>query len=809
MFSLKENDRLKFVTISESWREMENKQTFGLTEKEVSEKKLAGQQNNYQEDASKSTRQIFSDNILTLFNFLNFGIGLCLLLVGAFSNMVYLAIIVMNIVIGIYQEIHARNLVKKLSIVSQADAKVIREGKEQRIATTELVLGDMVSIGAGEQVPADMRVVSGYAEVNEALLTGESDLIIKEKDAELLSGSYLTSGATIAEVIRVGADNYAVKLADEAKEHKPLNSELVNSIRKVSKFTSYVIIPLGIILFLEALFIRDTSITLSVIASAAALLGMLPKGLVLLISIALTTGVTKLAKKRILVQDMYAIETLAHVDTLCLDKTGTITQGKMSVQHVEVIDPTYEKEVAAIIGTYLAESSDNNITMQALRAHFDVSNRYTVTEKLAFSSDRKWSSMEFPELGTVYLGAPERLVSEDRLPARLQEAQANGYRVLLLGIAPGQSMEETRHAVVEPVALFEIDDPIRNNAQETLAYLHDEGVDLKVISGDNPFTVSNIARRAGLPNYDKYIDLSTLTEEQEVREATHQYSVFGRVSPQQKKLLVNELQASGRTVAMTGDGVNDVLALREADCSIAMAEGDSATRQISNLVLLDSDFTTLPEVLFEGRRVVNNVTKVSGVFFIKTIYSFILSILCAVTAIGFPFIPIQITLIDLAIEGYPSFFLSFEQDKRKVTYRYLPTALISALPNAVLVVLNVVAVYILGKSTTWTQMETTTLMYYLLIGISCMAVVKACYPFNPLRIFLACTTVVGIYVAAMLFHGFLEVNLGLQGGTLPFFLVFMCVNIALRLLYWRLDCHNGLLRKFHQNKTENKKLLNA
>lgn len=778
---------------------MENKEIRGLSQKEVKERIASGQQNDYQEDATKSTGQIFSDNILTLFNFLNFGIGVCLLFVGAYSNMAYLAIIMVNIIIGIYQEIHARNLVRKLSIVSQSEVLVIREGKELSLSTKELVLGDIVKIGAGEQIPSDLRVVSGRAEANEALLTGESDLIVKTAGDELLSGSYLTSGSVFAETIRVGADNYAVRLTSEAKTHKAIHSELVDSIRKVSKFTSFVIIPLGIILFLEALFIRDASIKISVIASAAALLGMLPKGLVLLISIALTTGVTKLAKKRILVQDMYSIETLAHVDTLCLDKTGTITEGKMSIQRVEALHPVYENAISEIMGTYLAESSDNNITMRALRDYFAVSNRYDVTEKLAFSSDRKWGAMEFPELGVIYVGAPERLVTEEQLPESLWSAQANGYRVLMLGLAPNQRLTDDAPHGVEPLALFEIDDPIRKNAKQTLAYLHNEGVDLKVISGDNPFTVSNIARRAGLPNYDSYIDLSTLTEESEVRNAVHEYSVFGRVSPQQKKILVNELKESGRTVAMTGDGVNDVLALREADCSIAMAEGDGATRQIANLVLLDSDFTTLPEVLFEGRRVVNNVTKVSGIFFIKTIYSFILSIICAVTAIGFPFIPIQITLIDLAIEGYPSFFLSFEQDRKKVTYRYLPTALINALPNALLVVLNIIVVYLLGDILSFTNMETTTLMYYLLIGISCMAVIKACYPFNPLRIFLAVTTVIGIYVAAMLFHHLLEVNLGL-GTTWPYFVGFMGINIVLRLFYWKADIQSYLLNKFATTK---------
>ena len=578
---------------------------------------------------------------------------------------------------------------------------MIRDGKEQSISTKELVLGDLVKIGAGEQIPADLQVISGRAEANEALLTGESDLIVKEAGAELLSGSFLTSGSVMAEVIRVGADNYAVRLTSEAKTHKAIHSELVDSIRKVSKFTSFVIIPLGIILFFggtvhSRCFYQDFSYCLcsSFVRDAS-------KGISIADKYCVNDRCNKTGKKRILVQDMYSIETLAHVDTLCLDKTGTITEGKMSIQRVEALHPLYEKAIPEIMGTYLAESSDNNITMRAMREYFELSNRYDVTNKVAFSSDRKWGAMEFPELGVVYVGAPERLVEEDRLPDSLKTAQANGYRVLMLGIAPNQQLNEENPTFVEPVALFEIDDPIRKNAPETLAYLHEEGVDLKVISGDNPFTVSNIARRAGLPNYDAYIDLSQITEESDVREAAHQYTVFGRVSPQQKKLLVNELKDSGRTVAMTGDGVNDVLALREADCSIAMAEGDGATRQIANLVLLDSDFTTLPEVLFEGRRVVNNVTKVSGIFFIKTIYSFILSIICAVTAIGFPFIPIQITLIDLAIEGYPSFFLSFEQDKRKITYRYLPTALINALPNALLVVVNIIAVYLLGKTFVW------------------------------------------------------------------------------------------------------------
>ena len=751
----------------------------GLSTEEVAKQKELGLQNNYEENVAKSTKDIIFDNVMTLFNFLNFAIAVCLLFVGAYSNLAFLAIIIVNMSIGIFQEIHARNLVQKLSIVAKENVHVVRNGVQQEIDTKELVMEDIVVISAGEQVPSDMEVIDGKVEANEALLTGESDLIEKEIGDTLLSGSFIVSGQAYARVIHVGAENYAVKITQEAKVHKPIQSELVNSIRKVSKFTSWVIIPLGIILFVEAFWLRDAGIKTSVVASAAALLGMLPKGLVLLISIALTTGVIKLAKKRILVQDMYSIETLAHVDTLCLDKTGTITEGKMKVQKAIILHDKYEELFPQIIGSYLSESTDNNITMQAIRDHYEVSNRFGAKEVLAFSSERKWGAIEFPEIGTVYLGAPERLVDDSRLPEAVFTAQENGYRVLMLAIAEQQPLNETKMPYLEPLAILEIDDPIRQNAKETLAYLKEEGIDLKVISGDNPVTVSNIARRAGLPGYESYIDLSTKTTEAEVREAVQQYTVFGRVSPQQKRTIVRELKDTEHVVAMTGDGVNDVLALREADCSIAMAEGDGATRQISNLVLLDSDFTTLPDVLFEGRRVVNNVTRVSSVFFIKTIYSFILSIICALTAIAFPFIPIQVTLIDLAIEGYPAFFLSFEGDKRKVVGKFLPTALKNASVNALLVVANIIAVYLIGQNQGFSSLDTTTLMYYLLVGISCMAVVRACLPFNPLRIFLVFSTIIGIYVAAMLFHNILEIGF-LTSQTMGLFFIMMAINIVVR-----------------------------
>ncbi|MGF2138560.1 HAD-IC family P-type ATPase [Enterococcus innesii] len=748
----------------------------GLTAAEVAKKTQEGLHNDYETKTSKSTAAIIKDNLLTLFNFLNLLIGVFLFAVGAYSNMFYLAIIFVNITIGISQELHARNLVKKLSLVSPQTVRVIRDGQIHEISAKELVLEDSVILGAGDQIPADMTVLSGLVEVNEAMLTGEADLVVKEAGASLLSGSFIVSGEVTGKVIHVGAENYAAKLSNEAKVHKPIRSELLASIRSVSKFTSYVIVPLGVILFFQAFMMRDAGIKESVVVSAAALLGMLPKGLVLLISIALTTGVIKLAKKRILVQDMYAVETLAHVDTLCLDKTGTLTEGHMVLESIVPLQADSDPNM--LLGNYLAASTDNNLTMQALRQGCPELTDHQPIEVAAFSSQRKWGGVAFEHLGNVYLGAPEKVAGSAALP-QVKKAQEAGLRVLILAVetdpkAPASFDPSNAQAV----AVLILSDIIRQNAEETLAYLADQGIDLKVISGDNPIAVAAIAHRAGLANADQAIDLSTLTTEAEVREAATRYTVFGRVTPEQKKLLVQELKANQRTVAMTGDGVNDVLALREADVSIAMAAGDSAARQIANFVLLDSDFTTLPDVLFEGRRVVNNVTKASGIFFIKTIYSFLLSLVCILTSSAFPFLPIQITLIDLAIEGYPSFFLSFEENKAPIKGRYLPTVLLNALPNALLVLVNYFAIRFLQTDYGWSQFDTTTLLYYLLIGISCIAVIRACLPLNPLRLFLAITTTVGIYVAAMLFHGLLEVGF-LTAVTLPYFLGMMALNICL------------------------------
>ncbi|EOH93225.1 cation-translocating P-type ATPase [Enterococcus pallens] len=747
----------------------------GLTDDEVKKHIEEGQVNNYQSTVTKSTGSIVRKNVMTLFNLLNFLLAGCLLLVKAYSNMFFILIIMVNILIGIIQEIRARNMVEKLTLISQKKVTVIRNSLLQEITPQDLVMEDLIVLEAGDQVPSDLLVIDGAAEVNESMLTGESDSIPKTIDSELLSGSYLTSGKVIAKVEHVGADNYATKIIDETKKTKPITSELMASIQKISTFTSWVIIPLGLILFLEGFFLRGSSTTMAVVTSVAALIGMLPKGLVLLISLALTTGVMKLAKRNVLVQNMYAIETLARMDTLCLDKTGTLTEGKMMVEDIYVLNEDYRYKVLDLIGSYLAASTDNNATSKALKAYFEENELYHAEELSAFSSERKYGSVRFKDFGTFYLGSPENLMKPDQLPRVMLTYQDKGMRVLLIAIDPSNQKEPTQ---VQPIAFIVLSDPIRKNVKEALDFFKEQEVELKIISGDHPKTVAAIAEKAGFSDFSNAIDLSGYTEEKEIQAAAHQYAVFGRVTPHQKKILVKELKDSGQTVGMTGDGVNDILALREADISIAMAEGDGATRQISDLILLDSNFVSLPQVIFEGRRVINNITRSSGVFFIKTIYSLLVTLFCILTASAFPFIPLQITLIDLAIEGYPSFFLSFEENPKKVAEHFLPSAFRYALPSGLLVTLNIALVWMLGSIGWLGSSESRTLMYYLLIGISCYAVVKSCQPFNPLRLFLSVTTTIGTFTAVLLFHSLLSID-PLSLHIVLYTAVFMIINVLL------------------------------
>ena len=770
---------------------MEKNKLMGLTQSQVRERQAQGQINDFKVSASTSTWQIIKRNVFTLFNALNFAIALALAFVQAWSNLVFFAVICFNAFSGIVTELRAKHMVDKLNLLTKEKVKTIRDGQEIALDPEELVLDDIICLSAGEQIPSDAIVLEGFAEVNEAMLTGESDLVQKEVEAVLLSGSFLASGSVLAKVNHVGADNYAAKLMLEAKTVKPINSRIMKSLDSLAGFTGKIIIPFGVALLIEALILKGLPLKSSVVNSSTALLGMLPKGIALLTITSLLTAVIKLGLKKVLVQEMYSVETLARVDMLCLDKTGTITQGKMQVETVLPLTQAYDKDaIAKILTSYMAHSEDKNPTAQAIRKRFAGEVAYPMISSLPFSSDRKWGAMELEGLGTVFLGAPEMLLDQE-----VKEARAGlerGSRVLVLAF----SQEKLDHAKpqkpsdIQALALLEILDPIREGAAETLDYLRLQKVGLKIISGDNPVTVSSIAQKAGFVDYESYVDCSKITDE-ELIAIVEETAIFGRVSPYQKKLIIQTLKKAGHTTAMTGDGVNDILALREADCSIVMAEGDPATRQIANLVLLNSDFNDVPEILFEGRRVVNNIAHIAPIFLIKTIYSFLLSIICIASALFgrtewiliFPFIPIQITMIDQFVEGFPPFVLTFERNIKPVEQDFLRKSMLRALPSALMVVFSVLFVKIFGSSQGWSQVETGTLLYYLLASIGFMSVVRACLPFNIWRILLIVWSVGG-FVATALFpttQKLLEIS-SLTAKTVPVYLTMMAIFIILFIL---------------------------
>lgn len=696
--------------------------------------------------ATKSTAEIIRDNVCTVFNLLNVIIAVALALVHAWSNLFFIFIIIVNTLIGIYQEIKAKKLVEKLSLLSMPVAHVLRDGRELEVHPDSVEKGDVLLLESGNVICADSRVLSGSAEINESVLTGESRPVLKRAGDDLLSGSSVISGKCRAEVIHTGEENYAAKLVSEVKKYKSANSELMSSMKKVTRITSFFIVPLGIIAFLEALLVRNMTIADAVISSSAGLLGMLPKGLVLLMSVGLAIGVIRLSKKNVLVQELYSLENLAHCDVLCLDKTGTLTVGHMEVE--QVIPLGCDKaRVQQLLASYVSASEDNNATFCALKEYCAHAAPQRAFAGVPFSSARKWSSVTLENGEYLVLGAYERLGLKGDMPLQFREQMQQGKRVLFAGITRQKPQADGELCAVEPAAAVIIADPLRKNAKDTIAYFERQGVEVKVISGDDPVTASAVAARAGIKNAQRCIDLSNAAPE-DVKNAADKYTVFGRVSPEQKKLLVTALQEKGHSVGMTGDGVNDLLAMKQADCSVAIGQGSDAARQTAQLVLLDSDFAVLKDVISEGRRVVNNITKSAGVFFIKTLYSVFITLWCVIFNLPFPFIPIQITLIDLVIEGFPSFFMSLERNDKPVRSKFLPSAIGAALPNAVAVTVCCIVLTMAGTSLGIEQSQIGLVTYLTLGAISVMGVVKASLPFNWLRGGLCAVSALG-YVGAV------------------------------------------------------------
>ena len=712
----------------------------GLTNEQVQERIAEGKVNVNENPNTRTYKQIILENTLTFFNFLNIALLVLVLFVRSYKNSMFMGIILINTVIGIIQEIRAKKTIDKLAILTESKTVVLREGKKWSISTEKLVLDDLIFLKTGDQIPADVRVLEGTVEVNESLLTGESDNLSKSQGDELFSGSFVTSGEACCQVIHVGKDNYASQITSEAKEFKRHNSELRNSLNAILKVISIIIVPLGAMLFYKQYMIVGDTLKDSVVNMVAAVLGMIPEGLVLLTSVALTLGSMVLATKKTLVQELYCIETLARVDTLCLDKTGTITEGTMKVEDVQLYDTAQTtviqhtakfdpetgepvqnvsalkpevtvsaekengqiqetvnletvsqeerqklQEIDHIMGNMMSVLHDQNATADALRKRFPSRNDLKLIHAIPFSSDRKYSGAVFEGRGTYLMGAAQFLFPEgnEELLEHCSSYAQEGYRILVLAHSEQETKGTERPTGLEPLGLFLITDVIREEAPDTLAFFDSQGVDLKVISGDDPVTVSAIAKKAGLKNANHYIDATTIKTSEEMQRAVAECSVFGRVTPQQKKQMVQALQSQKHTVAMTGDGVNDVLALKEADCSIAMAAGSDAAKNIANVVLLDSNFGAMPHIVNQGRRVVNNIRSAASMFLIKTIFSVLLSLITIFFGDAYPFEPIQMSLISACAVGIPTFLLTQENNYNKIDHTFLRHVFMNAFPAAV------------------------------------------------------------------------------------------------------------------------------
>lgn len=682
----------------------------GLTDEQVKQRQEKGLINQDTTVPTKSIRKILFDNFFTLFNFLNLLLGMAVFLVGSYKNMLFLGIAIINTAISTIQEIHSKKVVDKLSVMASSKARVIRNGEKQEISIHELVLDDIVEFNTGNQIATDSIILEGNVQVNEAFITGEPDSIYKKEGDTLLSGSYIISGKCISKVEHIGEENYTAKISRGAKYVKKVNSEIMSSLKKIIKFLTFAIIPIGIALFYTQLNLDDSTFQESVVRSVAAVIGMIPEGLVLLTSTVLAVSVIRLSKARVLVQELYCIETLARVDTLCLDKTGTLTEGTMEVKDYIPVNRT-QKEMSNILANIAKFSEDENATIEAIRNYFiKTEEEWVATQKIAFSSQTKWSGIGFQEKGTYLLGAPKLVLKEDFAKYKKTiEEYAKDYRVLVLAHSKKEVINNQLPEDVELIGYVLLLDKIRKEAKQTLEYFKEQGVDIKIISGDNPITVSKIAKQVGVKKYDQYIDMSTLKEDKDIELIASQYTIFGRVSPTQKKMLVEALQKEGKTVAMTGDGVNDVLALKAADCSIAMANGSDATKSVSQLILLDSNFASMPKVVAEGRRTINNIQRSATLFLVKTIYAGLLAIMFLFMREEYPFMPIQMSLISTITIGLPSFILALEPNKERIQGEFLRNVIMRALPTGLAVVLNIFAIVFLKKNGIVPEQQYSTL----------------------------------------------------------------------------------------------------
>ncbi len=662
-------------------------QVRGLTREEVHQRVRLHQTNENVTADTRSVKQIVKENLLTYFNLIFAILAVLLIITGSFRDMTFLPIILANAAIGIIQEIHAKKVLDKLTLLNAPRVTVLRDGKQQQIISEKLVLDDVILLASGNQVPADCSVLSGKAQANESLLTGESDEIEKNPGDKLFSGSFLVSGKCYAKVEKVGKNSYISKLMREAtKEKKEEQSEMIRAMDRLLLILGIIIIPIGIALFVQSYHYNHATFQSSISNMVAALIGMIPEGLYLLTSVSLAVSAGRLAGKKVLVHNMKCIETLARVDVLCVDKTGTITEPVMVVRDVIALSEKEEDEsalqnVRAKISDFVANMTKDNDTMKALQKTFRTPTGVRAEKVVSFSSQYKYSAVTFQN-GSYVLGAPEFVLRDqyETYRKQIEEQASKGYRVVVFGGYPNDPAGKALTAKVTPEALILLENPVREGAEKTFRYFAEQGVKTMVISGDNPITVSETAKRAGIEGAEKYVDARRLRNKRDIYEAAKKYVVFGRVVPEQKKLLVKALKAQGRTVAMTGDGVNDILALREADCSVAMASGSEAASQVAQLVLLDSDFTKMPEVVAEGRRVVNNIQRSAALYLVKNIFSLLLAVFSVILMLDYPLEPSQVSLISLFTIGIPSLVLALEPNHERIRGHFMTNVLLKALP---------------------------------------------------------------------------------------------------------------------------------
>lgn len=712
-----------------------NSEFNGLTAAEVNARIEAGKINIADDSSDRTTGKIIRDNLLTYFNLIFLVITVLLCIAGAFRDLTFLPIIIGNILIGIVQELRAKKTLDKMKILNAGHAVVIRDGKRQKVTAEELVIDDLVWLSSGDAICADSVVVSGEITVNESMLTGEADGIVKKENEELLSGSFVVSGEGYARLTRVGNDSYISKLTNEAKAlKKGEESEMIRSINMFVKVIGIIIIPMSVILFVQAFVFRNASFRTSITSMVASIIGLIPEGLYLLTTLALAVSMMKLAKDKVLLHDMKSIESLARVDVLCVDKTGTITKPEMTVTEIVSCDDSMNE----VFTDYVMSSIDNNATAVALKKYLNdnnvVNGKRTASKVYPFNSTVKYGAMAFNDDYYV-LGAPEFIIKTgfNNLKDDISQYTTKGYRVIVLAKAESLTRDGVIDGEILPLGFVVLANEIRDNAVETFTYFKEQGVAIKVISGDNPATVSEVARQAGIENAEKYVDASTLTDNLMISEAIAKYTVFGRVTPKQKQQFVKALKMQGHTVAMTGDGVNDILALKDADCSVAMASGSEATAQAAQIVLLDSDFSRMPEIVLEGRRVVNNVQRSASLFLVKNIFSLLLTIFSTVLMISYPLMPSQVSLISMFTIGIPGFLLALEPNKSRIKGHFLGNVLLKALPAGLTDFFAVSALVICGHVFNIPSTDIATASTLLIAVVGFMIMIKISHPFNKFK----------------------------------------------------------------------------